>query len=89
MKEKNKYDLMKKCPKFVKCNAPLCPLDPDVEQRVYVKGEPVCEQSIEIIKGILGINFESRYKKFIQICLEKEARFTPLTNAKTVGNLKG
>ena len=33
---------MKECPRFEGCNAPICPLDPDVLDRVHVKGDPVC-----------------------------------------------
>ena len=33
---------MKECPRFDRCNAPICPLDPDVLDRVSVKGEAVC-----------------------------------------------
>ena len=33
---------MKECPRFDKCNAPICPLDPDVLDRAHVKGDPVC-----------------------------------------------
>jgi len=78
MEEKKCCDLMKKCPRFEGCSAPLCPLDPDAGQRIYNKGEITCKQSIEILKRILSSNFKSQYKKFVGICLEKEARFTPL-----------
>ena len=33
---------MKECPRFDDCNAPICPLDPDVLDRVHIKGAPVC-----------------------------------------------
>ena len=33
---------MSTCPRFNGCNAPICPLDPDVLDRVHVKGDPVC-----------------------------------------------
>ena len=33
---------MKECPRFDRCNAPICPLDPDVFERVHIKGYPVC-----------------------------------------------
>lgn len=32
----------KQCPKWEKCNAPLCPLDPDWQKTRHLKGEPVC-----------------------------------------------
>ena len=33
---------MKECPRFGECCAPVCPLDPDVLDRVHIKGAPVC-----------------------------------------------
>ena len=33
---------MKECPRFDGCNAPICPLDPDVLDRVHAKGDSVC-----------------------------------------------
>ena len=33
---------MKECPRFDGCGAPICPLDPDVLDRVSVKGDSVC-----------------------------------------------
>jgi hypothetical protein len=32
----------RECPQFQKCNAPLCPLDPDVSHRHALPGEPRC-----------------------------------------------
>ena len=34
---------MKECPRFDRCNALICPLDPDVLDRVSVKGDSVCQ----------------------------------------------
>ena len=33
---------MKECLRFDGCCAPVCPLDPDVLDRVHIKGAPVC-----------------------------------------------
>ncbi len=30
------------CPKFHKCSAPICPLDPKMLERVHLAGERVC-----------------------------------------------
>ena len=30
------------CPKFDKCSAPICPLDPDMFERTHLPGERVC-----------------------------------------------
>ena len=44
---------MKECPRFDKCNAPICPLDPDVLDRVHVKGDPVCHYLRLYVKNAL------------------------------------
>ena len=33
---------MKKCPKFYRCSAPICPLDIDYKKRVFIKGDLEC-----------------------------------------------
>ena len=33
---------MYKCPNFQKCNAPKCPLDPDMSARIKLPEDPVC-----------------------------------------------
>ncbi len=33
---------MENCPRFNSCSVPICPLDPDMAKRVYVRGEPKC-----------------------------------------------
>jgi hypothetical protein len=33
---------MKKCPRFETCSIPICPLDPDKEKRLELKGEAKC-----------------------------------------------
>ena len=30
------------CPKWMSCNAPICPLDPDWRRRRHVAGERIC-----------------------------------------------
>ena len=44
---------MKECPRFDKCNAPICPLDPDVLDRVHAKGEAVCHYLRLYVKNAL------------------------------------
>jgi len=41
---------MKDCPKFDRCSAPICPLDPDVFRRVYLPGEAICFYLAESVK---------------------------------------
>lgn len=38
------------CPKFSKCSAPLCPLDPDWKKRSMTKDERVCFYLREAVK---------------------------------------
>ncbi|CAB5110478.1 hypothetical protein D3OALGA1CA_1994 [Olavius algarvensis associated proteobacterium Delta 3] len=35
-----------KCPSFEECSAPLCPLDPGIEKRVWWVFEPICRSHI-------------------------------------------
>lgn len=70
--------MMEKCPKFIKCSAPLCPLDKRIEERIYLKGEPLCKMKPEDLAVIIGDSFENCYKKYIKICLSRGARFSPL-----------
>ena len=44
---------MKECPRFDGCNAPICPLDPDVLDRVHAKGEAVCHYLRLYVKNAL------------------------------------
>jgi len=74
----NCHSLMERCPKSLRCSAPLCPLDPGINKRVYLKGDPICRLSFEELIIILNGRFKKQYKEFIKVCLEKEARFRPL-----------
>ena len=42
------------CDRFFECNAPICPLDSDWKERVYLKGEAVCKYQKNLSRGILG-----------------------------------
>lgn len=53
----NTFDL---CPKWDKCNAPLCPLDPDLFKRVMHDGDAVCHYLIEAVKADAEANFRGR-----------------------------
>ena len=79
------HSLMERCPKSLRCSAPLCPLDPGINERVYLKGDSICRLSFETLVIILNGRFKKQYKKFMKVCLEKEARFRPL---KVVQNKK-
>lgn len=44
------------CTHFDSCNAPLCPLDPTMNSRVYLDSEPVCLFMLEAVKPLGRIN---------------------------------
>jgi hypothetical protein len=46
------------CPRFERCSAPICPLDPDWELRVYRKSEPTCFYLREYVKSGAKTRFQ-------------------------------
>ena len=38
------------CPRYDRCSAPVCPLDPEWRLRSHLKGEPVCGLLLELSK---------------------------------------
>ncbi len=78
MKEIDSYKLMKKCRKSQRCSIPLCPLDREIEKRVYLEGEPTCRLDFERLTVIADDGFREQYKRFIRVSLDKGARFRPL-----------
>ena len=69
---------IQRCPRFRKCDAPLCPLDPKLNVRVYLLGEPTCQLPHKQLKEILGSDFAKTWPRFTKTSLEKEARFKSL-----------
>lgn len=47
------------CPKFQKCNAPICPLDADWPKRVHHNGDRVCFYLIEAQKASAKATFDN------------------------------
>ncbi len=72
------HNSMKRCARFERCNVPLCPLDPDVEKRTYIKGEAVCRLDPRELMVILNTRFEKQYSEFRKVCQRKGARITSL-----------
>jgi len=55
------------CPKFLKCSAPICPLDRDWKQRTHLKGERVCFYLREMtVRGNLGGRYPVLFGKVIE-----------------------
>ena len=38
------------CPRYERCSAPICPMDPDWQRRTHLKGEAVCGLLLELSK---------------------------------------
>jgi hypothetical protein len=47
-------DIMRSCPNWELCNAPICPLDADWQKRNMVRGEAVCRYLREYAKVSSG-----------------------------------
>tara|TARA_R100001530_G_scaffold134548_1_gene109627 strand:- start:2174 stop:2407 length:234 start_codon:yes stop_codon:yes gene_type:complete len=39
------------CGNFEGCNAPICPLDPDWGERVYLRDEATCMHQKDLVRG--------------------------------------
>lgn len=48
------------CPKWEKCNSPVCPLDPDWEKRKMLDNDSVCYYQTESVKDNAHATFERR-----------------------------
>jgi len=81
------YNAMKRCVRFERCNAPLCPLDPNVQKRTYIKGEAVCRLDPRELMIILNRRFEKQYREFRKVCQRKRAKLRSLKVARD-GNKK-
>ena len=44
--------LLEKCPKFNKCDAPICPLDFEMPKKIYWGGDNLCRQTKNRINKI-------------------------------------
>jgi hypothetical protein len=67
---------MRNCPKFEGWPAPICPLDPDWNLRVYRKGEPICFYMLEYVKPNAEAQFQGSIG--VQIYAAIENHFPPL-----------
>jgi len=77
MKEIDCCKLMEECLRFQKCSVPLCPLDPEVETRIYLEAEPTCRLAFARLMAIAGDGFKEQYRRFERVSLDKGARFVP------------
>ena len=51
--------MMKECPHWERCSAPVCPLDPDWGNRRVLNDDPTCYYLLESVKA----NAEARFKR--------------------------
>jgi hypothetical protein len=51
---------MESCPRWERCNAPICPLDPSWQRRVLHRDDPTCFYLTESVKLGAEANFEAR-----------------------------
>lgn len=74
MSEEKVIQNLRKCPYFNKCSANICPLDLEVNQRTYVRGEDICPFTIK--------NWR-KFRKGIKTILPKDIlKFIPESNIK-------
>jgi hypothetical protein len=74
------------CPRFNRCSAPICPLDPDWRLRVYRKGEPICLYLLEYVKPDAQAQFQGSigvpiYKAIERSIEDMSHRYAPLCRA--------
>ena len=66
---------LEQCPRFHKCSAPICPLDTNWEQRIYLRGESVCFYLHEYVKNggkaRLGGHISEKHLEAIEKCYPK------------------
>jgi len=74
----NSTETMSMCPKFDRCSAPICPLDPDWRLRVYRKGEPICFYLLEYVKPDANAQFQGSIG--VQIYEEIQASIDGISN---------
>lgn len=61
----------KACSRYLKCTAPLCPLDRDVERRMWFPDEPICT-----VKRFGGLDWVRNQRKIKKRARHKSRYFT-------------
>ncbi len=79
-------ETMSTCPKFDRCSAPICPLDPDWRLRVYRRDEPICFYLLEYVKPHARAQFIGGMAMPIYEAIERSmdamcSRYAPLRKA--------
>jgi hypothetical protein len=59
---------MSSCPKFYKCNAPICPLDKDWRKRTNLVDDATCYYLIESVKSNAKTHFQlAQLEEFYEV----------------------
>ena len=77
---------MEDCPKYERCSAPICPLDPNWRKRRHLKGERVCFYLCEAQKGgseaiFGGRGLEELYRLMVEATPDIFIRWRPIKSA--------
>lgn len=68
---------MTQCSRYIKCSAPICPLDDEMELRVVYDDDPICMIKPEELQEILGKKLKKQYKKYVKVNLSAGGKFIP------------
>ena len=84
----------KSCPRFLKCNAPICPLDADWQKRVFLKEDPTCFFLTESVKHgaetvLEGAWLKALYWAMVFVCPPITARHSRIQKALERAKLSG
>ncbi len=74
------------CPRFIKCSAPVCPLDDSPYKRVLLKEDPTCFYLTESVKDgaetrFKGAGLEWLYKKVVRATPHLISRYPRICDA--------
>jgi hypothetical protein len=88
------YSIIETCPKFIKCSAPICPLDPEWERRAHGKEDRVCFYMMEYAKADSKRLFEGAgrgylYQTISRVISEIRSRHYSINRAYIRANKSG
>lgn len=89
-----RYISYEHCPKFEKCNAPICPLDPDWRKRVLFSEDATCFYLTESVKHgaetvFQGAGLGELYEVIVRVTPDITARHTRIQKALERAKLTG
>ncbi len=86
--------VLKNCPKYQKCNAPICPLDAEWESRVLRDEDPTCFYQAESVKQdaevvFKGAGLEELYLEMVRTRQPMSSRWERVRNALARASMTG